>query len=54
MEHSNIKVLEDWPWTHPSYSFGINVPVEKIKSIKIDPDEGMADADLSNNSWGEE
>ena len=47
----SVTQLEDWPWTHPSYSFEINVDLESIKSVRIDPDEGMADGDLENNVW---
>ena len=31
-------VLEDWAWTHPSYSFTIDRPVSEIKTVVIDKD----------------
>ena len=42
-------ILPDWPWTHPNYSFKIDVPMKKIKHIVIDPSLRMADIDLMNN-----
>lgn len=48
---SNLKytVLNDWSWTHPSYEFTINRPLEDISKVEIDPDRGMADINLQNN-----
>jgi hypothetical protein len=43
------KVLDDWPWTYPSYSFEINRPSAEIISVEIDPSKRMADIDQSNN-----
>ena len=42
---------EDWPWTHPIYSFELPVPFSSIKSIEIDPSGNMLDLDRSNNTW---
>jgi len=42
-------VLGDWPWTHPNYTFSIDVNREKIQSVEIDPSIRMADVDRSNN-----
>ena len=43
------KVLEDWPWTHPHYTFEIDRPSTDIVSIEIDPSLRLADIDQSNN-----
>jgi hypothetical protein len=42
-------VLPDWKWTHRSYKFEIDVPMEKIKSLEIDPTYRMADTDRESN-----
>lgn len=42
---------EDWPWTHPTYTFVIDVPLSKIDEIMIDPSSLMADIDQENNTW---
>ncbi|WP_417557954.1 M1 family metallopeptidase [Mesoflavibacter zeaxanthinifaciens] len=47
---SNVKILNDWAWAYPTYSFSINKPKSAIKSIKIDPKQLMADVDKSNNT----
>ncbi|HMQ47828.1 MAG TPA: M1 family metallopeptidase [Saprospiraceae bacterium] len=47
--NSGVQLLEDWHWTHPSYEFTLDSPVENIDSIKIDPERGMVDIDTSNN-----
>jgi hypothetical protein len=44
-------VLEDWPWTNPSYSFTIGKPVSEIKAVVIDPSLLMADVNAENNVW---
>lgn len=45
------KVLEDWPWTNPTYSFTIGKPVSEIKAVVIDPSLLMADINAENNVW---
>lgn len=45
-----IKVLEDWTWAYPEYSFVINAPKSKIKKITIDPNNLMADINKYNNT----
>jgi len=42
-------VLGDWPWTHPNYTFSIDVNREKIQSVEIDPSIRMADVDFFRN-----
>ena len=48
---SNYTLLEDWPWTHPTYTFTIDMPMSKIKSMTIDPSTLMADINRENNEW---
>lgn len=47
----NYQVLEDWPWTHPTYTFTVNVPVGSISRVLIDGSERLADVDNYNNSF---
>ncbi len=44
-----LTVLEDWPWTHATYSFTLDIPKGQIKSIEIDASKRMADIDSKNN-----
>ena len=44
-------VLEDWAWTHPSYSFTIDRPVSEIKTVVIDKDNKVADVNKYNNIY---
>ena len=44
-------ILEDWPWANPSYGFSIDVPIENIKGVVIDPSQLMADINPENNYW---
>ncbi|WP_299217276.1 M1 family metallopeptidase [uncultured Dokdonia sp.] len=48
---TNYTQLEDWPWTHPTYTFTVDVPMSKIKSMTIDPSRLMADVNLEDNDW---
>ncbi|MBV6644907.1 MAG: M1 family metallopeptidase [Cyclobacteriaceae bacterium] len=41
----------DWPWTHPTYEFELNLPMSKIQEIEIDPLHLMADVDIENNKF---
>ncbi|WP_258098339.1 M1 family metallopeptidase [Marinoscillum pacificum] len=43
--------LKDWPWTHPTYSFDVNIPVSDIAKIEIDPEQRMADINKENNVY---
>jgi len=45
------KVLDDWAWTHPTYAFTIDLPLDKVSAMVIDPSGLMADVDLSNNEY---
>lgn len=48
------QALPDWPWTHPVYQCHIDLPIENIKSIKIDAQQRMADLHPDNNDWSQE
>lgn len=43
--------LSNWPWVYPYYSFEIEVPLDEIKAIVLDPEEFTADMDLENNVY---
>jgi hypothetical protein len=44
-------VLSDWYWTHPTYEFTMDIPLDEIERVEIDPSVRMADVELSNNSY---
>ena len=44
-------VVEDWPWTNPTYSLKVPHKLGDIKKITIDPNTGMVDVDRMNNVW---
>ncbi len=48
------EVIEDWPWTHPEYTFTIPEAKENIERVTIDPTGRMADVNLENNRWSNE
>ena len=43
--------LADWPWTHPTNSFNIDIPLSDIAKLEIDPKGRMADVERSNNLY---
>lgn len=47
----NTKVLKDWAWAYPTYSFKIDVAKEQIKSIDINPSKKIADSNPLNNLY---
>lgn len=47
---TTTKVLNDWAWAMPTYSFSISKAKNMIKSITIDPNQLMADVDKTNNT----
>ncbi|MBR9855029.1 MAG: M1 family metallopeptidase [Algicola sp.] len=51
--YPNLKrtVLEDWPWAYPSYEFTLDMPLEKVQAIMIDPSLLMADVNGENNVY---
>lgn len=46
---ANFRLAEDWPWTHPGYDLPLDVPVEEVVKIQIDPTQRLADVDNENN-----
>ena len=51
--YPNLKrtVLEDWPWAYPTYEFSLDMPLDNVKAIMIDPSQLMADVDGENNVY---
>lgn len=49
-ENSDDRVIaSDWYWTHPTYQLELNIDMDQIQSIEIDPSMRMADVNRSNN-----
>lgn len=44
-------VLPAWGWGNPIYSFTLDMPLEDIKSIALDPENKSVDTDKENNSF---
>jgi aminopeptidase N len=44
-------VLKDWPWAYPDYDFTLDMPLDQIQAIVIDPSQLMADVDAGNNHY---
>lgn len=38
----------DWPWTHPNYTFLVDLPLDDIQRIEIDPSGRLADVEKEN------
>jgi hypothetical protein len=51
--YQNLKrtTLEDWPWAYPTYEFTLDMPVEKVQAMVIDPSQLMADVNVENNIY---
>lgn len=51
--YPNLKrtVLEDWPWAYPTYEFTLDMPLENVQAIMIDPSQLMADVNGENNVY---
>ena len=47
-------LLQDWPWTNPTYEMVVQKPLAAIKGIMIDPSQLMADVNAENNTWQKE
>ncbi|NBC25943.1 MAG: M1 family peptidase [Bacteroidetes bacterium] len=47
----NRTVADDWRWVFPEYDLQIEVPVDEIARIEIDPTRRMADVNRDNNTW---
>lgn len=50
----NVSLMEDWPWTNPTYNLELDCPVDKIEKIEINPTVNFIDLDRSNNVWPRE
>lgn len=46
-----VSKLADWPWTHATYTINVDVPVDDIKEIRLDPSQQMADTNSYDNVW---
>ena len=44
-------VLPAWGWGNPTYTFTLDMPLEDIKSIALDPENKSVDTDKENNSF---
>nr|WP_288933853.1 M1 family metallopeptidase [uncultured Allomuricauda sp.] len=44
-------VLKDWPWAYPTYEFTVDMPLDNVQAIMIDPSQLMADVDGENNVY---
>ncbi|RYC52336.1 M1 family metallopeptidase [Flagellimonas olearia] len=51
--YQNLKrtTLEDWPWAYPTYEFTLDMPVENVQAMVIDPSQLMADVNIENNIY---
>lgn len=43
-------VLQDWPWTNPTYTFQLDAAAADIREIIIDPSGRMADVNREDNT----
>jgi len=50
----NVSLMEDWPWTNPTYNLELHCPIDKIEKIEINPTVNFIDLDRSNNVWPRE
>ena len=50
----DYNLMEDWPWTHPTYRLKLNCKLDKIKKVEINPAINFIDLDRSNNTWPKE
>ena len=48
-EKVEYHVMEDWPWTHPTYELNIPLNMDDIKIMIIDPSARLADVNYENN-----
>lgn len=45
------KVLPAWGWGNPTYTFELDMPLESIKTITLDPENKSVDTDKENNQY---
>jgi hypothetical protein len=50
-KEDNVSIMDDWPWTNPTYNLELNCPVDKIEKIEINPTVNFLDLNRSNNVW---
>ena len=50
LDHSILK-KQDWPWVYEYYEFEVDISLEEIKKIQIDPSTRLADVNLNDNIW---
>ncbi len=46
-----VQVLDDWAWAFPTYSFEIETPKVKLKSIELNSTKKMADMNNLNDNY---
>jgi hypothetical protein len=44
-------ILPDWEWTHPTYTFELDIKKRKVDSIEIDPSTRLADLNNTNGIY---
>ena len=54
VKYGQYTTLEDWPWTHSIFEFNIDVEMNQISNIKLDPYTRTADTNILNNVWPRE
>jgi len=47
----NRTVAKDWAWVAPTYELILDMPIENIAGISIDPSQLMADINKENNTY---
>ena len=45
----DMKLLDDWAWANPYYSFTIDVPFSNIAELQLNPDGVVADINPKND-----
>jgi hypothetical protein len=48
-----VVVSEDWPWTNPTFNLCIDLPIEEIARVEIDPSLRLSDVNRQNNIYPE-
>ncbi len=49
--HEGQLLSAPWPWTHPTYSFEVNIPNDQIASIEINAGFDHSESDASNDRF---
>ena len=50
-ENEDRRVVADWPWAYPVYSFTVDKPLAEVSSVKIDNSDLMADVNPENDLY---